>query len=82
VSVDSEGSAAQARVRGAQPAPAVPAGTATSPGASRRAAMVLLVSCLGVFVVFLDTTIVNIAFPTVIGLAAGAVPYALPDRDS
>ena len=27
--------------------------------------MVLLVSCLGVFVVFLDTTIVNIAFPTI-----------------
>jgi EmrB/QacA subfamily drug resistance transporter len=78
--VDSEGSAAQARVRGAQPAPAVPAGGESSPGASRRAALVLLVSCLGVFVVFLDTTIVNIAFPTIsrdLGSAAGRSAWIL-----
>ena len=42
--------------------------------------MVLLVSCLAVFVVFLDTTIVNIAFPTIsrdLGSAPGRSAWIL-----
>ncbi|MGW2939169.1 MFS transporter, partial [Streptomyces sp. NPDC001156] len=35
------------------------------PGARRRAGRVLALSSLGVFVVFLDTTIVNVAFETI-----------------
>ena len=78
--MDSDNGSASARVRGILPVPAVPAGGETPPGASRRAAIVLLVSCLGVFVVFLDTTIVNIAFPTIsrdLGSAAGRSAWIL-----
>jgi EmrB/QacA subfamily drug resistance transporter len=65
--VNSDGSAISADTVKDPPAQPVPAGTvpAAPRGVSRRSALVLLVSCLGIFVVYLDTTIVNIAFPTI-----------------
>jgi EmrB/QacA subfamily drug resistance transporter len=56
-------SATQSAPRGLTEAP--PPTAAEDPAARRHALRVLALGSLGIFVVFLDTTIVNIAFPTI-----------------
>ena len=59
-------SATDSTARGlAEPPPPTEADAHEDPAARRHALRVLALGSLGVFVVFLDTTIVNIAFPTI-----------------